>query len=394
MLIGLVGKPSAGKSTLFQAMTNIPVARASYPFTTIEPNQGVGYVSIDCVCKEFGVQCNPREGFCIEGKRFIPVKLLDVAGLVPGAHEGKGLGNAFLDDLREADVLILVVDCSGKTNEKGEQVEQGQYDPARDIMFLLEEIEMWIKGILDKHWRQVERKAMAKPTKEVLAELLAGLKISLQDVEKALEVCGLEEKRVDKWDEEDKMRFVKTVREIAKPIVVAANKMDLASAEENLKKLKERFQNLIIIPTSAEIELALKTASKKGIINYVPGASDFEIVKEVNEEQRKALEMMRMFLKKWKSTGVQHLLNTAVFDVLRYIPVFPGGVKKLADEHGNVLPDCFLMPPGSTARDFAYRIHSDLGERFIKAIDVRTRRALGGDYVLKPRDVLEIVFRR
>src|SRR3989338_6474207 len=110
MLLGLVGKPSAGKSTFFKAATLAEVAIASYPFTTIKANQGVGYVKIDCIDKEFKVQCNPNHGFCINGKRFVPVDLLDVARLVPGASEGKGLGNQFLDDLTKADALISILD--------------------------------------------------------------------------------------------------------------------------------------------------------------------------------------------------------------------------------------------------------------------------------------------
>src|SRR3970040_2190760 len=118
MLIGLVGKPSSGKSTFFKAATLAEVDIAPYPFTTIKPNHGVGYVKVDCIDKEMGVQCQPAHGFCLKGQRFVPVELMDVAGLVPGASEGKGLGNQFLDDLNQADVLIHIIDIAGSTNEK------------------------------------------------------------------------------------------------------------------------------------------------------------------------------------------------------------------------------------------------------------------------------------
>src|SRR3989338_977131 len=115
MLIGVVGKPSTGKSTFFKASTLADVEIANYPFTTIKPNRAVVFVKIECVDKEFGKQCSPRIGYCVNGKRFVAVELLDVAGLVPGAHEGKGLGNQFLNDLNQADALIHIVDISGST---------------------------------------------------------------------------------------------------------------------------------------------------------------------------------------------------------------------------------------------------------------------------------------
>ena len=136
MLIGIVGKPSCGKSTFFNAQTLANVEIANYPFTTIKPNHGTGYVRVDCVDREFNTKCNPRFGYCIESNRFVPVELLDVAGLVPGAHEGKGMGNQFLDDLNQADVLIHIIDVAGSTNEKGESVPALSYNPANDIKFL------------------------------------------------------------------------------------------------------------------------------------------------------------------------------------------------------------------------------------------------------------------
>ena len=116
--IGLAGKPNAGKSTFFKSATLIDVAIANYPFTTIEPNVGIAYVRTRCVCRELGIDC----GKCVDGWRFIPVKLIDVAGLVPGAHEGRGLGNEFLDNLRQAEGVIHVVDASGSTDEEGNEV--------------------------------------------------------------------------------------------------------------------------------------------------------------------------------------------------------------------------------------------------------------------------------
>ncbi|MCX8200126.1 MAG: redox-regulated ATPase YchF [Candidatus Micrarchaeota archaeon] len=394
MLIGIVGKPSTGKSSFFMAATAVAVERSPRPFTTIKPNHAVGYVEVECVDKEFGVQCNPRTGYCVRGKRFVPVELLDVAGLVPGAHEGKGLGNKFLDDLRQADALIHIVDASGSTNETGERVEIGTYDPANDIRFLEDELDFWIKGIMDNNWAKLAKEARMKGNEEALFGQFTGLKISRDAIARTLTELALKEKPLESWSEEDKMGFAKRMRAIGKPILIAANKCDLPGAYKNYERLVKEFPQYIIVPCSAEAEIALKSAAKNNYIKYVPGEDDFEIIGGVDEQQKKALEFLRVYIKSAKGTGVQKALNAAVFELLRYVAVFPGGVNKLADNDGNVLPDVFLFPPGSTALDFAARIHKDMAKNFIRAINAKTKRALGADYVLQHRDVLEIVFGR
>ena len=394
MLIGIVGKPSTGKSTFFMAATSAAVERSPRPFTTIKPNHAIGFVEVECVDKEFGVKCNPRTGYCIDSRRFVPVDLYDVAGLVPGAHEGKGLGNKFLDDLRQADVLIHIVDASGSTNENGEKVAAGSYDPANDVKFLEEELDYWIKGIMDRNWQKFVKDGRRMKVEEILMEQFRGLGISDSAILKTLIELNTREKPFEQWTEEDKMKFAIKMRKIGKPLLVVANKCDLPGAYENYRRLVKEFPDHIIIPCSSEAEIALKEAAKKGFIEYVPGDADFKIIKDLSEEQEKAMEFLRGYMKKAGGTGVQKALNIAVFDLLKHIAVFPGGVHKLADDQGNILPDCFLMPPGSTALDFAAALHSDMAEKFIKAIDVKTKRTLGADYVLKHRDVLEIAFGR
>ncbi len=399
MKIGLVGKPSVGKSSMFKALTLTEVEIADYPFTTIEPNIGIGYVKVKCVCREFGVKCNPRYGFCIDGWRFVPVEIVDVAGLVPGAHQGKGLGNKFLDDLRQADVLIHVVDASGSTNEEGEYVGKGNYDPAKDVRFLETEIDMWFKGVLENLFSKMKRLEanLQREKEELLTEFLSGLKVTRAHIEKALEKLELKEKALKEWNAEDIANFAREIRKLSKPMVIAANKCDVDTAEANIKKLRKEFPDYLIIPTSAQAEIALKLAARKGLIKYIPGESNFEIIDEskLTKEQKAALEFIQEnVLKKYGSTGVQDCIDKAVFELLGYVAVFPGGVNRLADKNGNVLPDCFLMPPGSTALDFAYKIHEDFGKHFIKAIDVRTKKALGAGYILNNKDVLEIVYRK
>lgn len=394
MLIGIVGKPSAGKSTFFAAATLIDVARAPYPFTTIEPNKGVGFVRVECADKDFSVQCNPRSGYCIHHTRFVPVELLDVAGLVPGAHEGKGLGNKFLDDLRQADVLIHVVDASGSTNEKGEAVESGSHDPCKDVRFLEEELELWMLGILENNWGKFARQPLQTKQQviDAVSKGLSGLGINDAQVDQGLNKSKLMEKRLNDWSPEDKRSFVHHLRLISKPIVIAANKCDLPHAQSNVDKMKKEFPHLMIIPCSAEAELTLKKAAKNNILDYLPGSEKFEMKAQLNEAQQNALKYIQeKVLTPLHGSGVQKVLDETVFSSLKYVAIFPAGVNNLVDKSGRTLADCFLMPHNSTALDFAFRLHTDFGKNFIKAIDVKTKRLVGKDYVLKNRDAIEIV---
>jgi hypothetical protein len=397
MLLGLVGKPSAGKSTFFKAATLAEVPIASYPFTTIKANHGVGYVKVDCIEKEFGVKCNPQHGFCLDGNRFVPVEIMDVAGLVPGASEGKGLGNQFLDDLRAADVFIHIVDCSGTTDSEGKPIPEGaSHSPEEDIKFLEEELDKWYYGILMKAWKTFVRKTEQEKQKfaEAVSKQFSGLKVTEEHVKNVLRVSNLPEK-ASSWEDKDLMKFASELRHESKPTVIAANKVDLEKGKENFEKLKKKYPKLIIIPCSSDSELALREASKAELIDYIPGETNFEIKGKgnVSDKQREALERIKNgVLSKFETgTGVQAVLNKAVFELLGYIAIFPAGAKKLGDSKGNILPDCFLLPPGSTALDFAYFLHTDFGKNFIKAIDARSKRALGKEYELKHRDALEIV---
>ncbi|MCX6709911.1 MAG: redox-regulated ATPase YchF [Candidatus Woesearchaeota archaeon] len=395
MLVGVVGKPNCGKSTLFKAFTLADVLIADYPFATIKPNHGIGYVRVECADKFFGTQCNPREGFCIEHNRFVPIELLDVAGLVPGAYEGKGMGNQFLDDLRQADALIHVIDISGGTNEMGEPVKPGSYEPENDIRFLEREIDMWYLGILNKGWDRFCKliKMENKDSVKEIAKQFSGLKVTEDIVKESMRKLNLEPD-LTRWSERNLFDFAVELRLRTKPMIIAANKIDVPGADENLRRVKELFPNYLIIPCSAESEVALKEASKHELIKYIPGNRDFEIIKKekLSQSQINALEFIRKeVMQKHSGTGVQNAINEAVFGLLKCIAIFPGGINKLTDQYGRVLPDCFLMPPKTTALGFAYKIHTDFGENFIRAIDVKKRLTVGKDYPLHHGDVVEIV---
>jgi ribosome-binding ATPase YchF (GTP1/OBG family) len=405
MLIGLVGKPSAGKSTFFKAATLAEVAIASYPFTTIKSNHGIGYVKVDCVEEEFGVKCRPNHGFCVKGKRFVPVEIMDVAGLVPGASEGKGLGNKFLDDLRAADVFVHILDVSGTTDAEGKPLTNSDYDVSKDVEFLEQELDKWFFNIMVKAWKTFIRKIETEfgdisnkgNFSKTVAKQFSGLKVSEAHVRNVLVKTSFPA-RPGLWNNDNLMKFASALRKESKPVIIAANKIDLEKSPGNYEKIKEKFPGMVVIPCSADSELALREASKAGLVDYVPGERKFEILgsRKINEEQASALKRIKKnVLDRFETgTGVQAVLNYAVFDLLKYIAVFPvENVHKLTDSRGNILPDCFLLPEGSTALDFAYFMHTDLGNNFVKAIDARSKTALGKDHRLKHRDSLEIVTR-
>ncbi len=385
MLIGIVGAPNKGKSTIFSALTMVEAEIAPYPFTTINPNRGMAYATRACVEKELGVKCAPRNSLCINGIRHMPVSIVDVAGLVPGAHMGKGMGNQFLNDLVGADMLIHVVDLSGKTDSEGNPGED--CDPADDVRMVHDEIVAWLGGILMKHIKSLYRKS---GDGSALFELLSGFNVGEEQIRKAAELSSLSVTNMS-WGEEDAKRFADALMGISKPTIIAANKMDV-SKEGALEALRRKLGGFTVIGCSGAIELALKKAGSKGVIDYVPGSSGFEIRGKVSDEQKNALSYMAAYLKKNGGTGVQDVINTAVFKVLDNLVVYPvEDENKYTDHFGNVLPDAILMRRGSRALDLAGKIHTDLAKSMLYAVDARKKMRLGKDYELKDGDVIKIV---
>ena len=396
MQIGIVGKPNVGKSTFFCSATLATVEIAAYPFTTIKANRGVGYVRGKCPHVELGTQCVPRNAACENGTRLIPVELLDVAGLVPDACQGRGLGNQFLDDLRQADALIHVVDASGATDLEGNAVPVGSHDPLEDVRFLEREIAMWMKGILDRGWERSARQAHmeGRNIELLIHERLTGLGVTLAHVNAALrEVQPPENPQT--WDEEIMFRVSDAIRKHAKPMIIALNKADRAD-DAQLKRLKDALGPMTI-PTLAETELALKRAAKSKLIEYLPGDASFTVPdpSRLNTAQTKAIDMLRSNVERFGGTGVQQCLETAAYRLLDQIVVYPvEDETRLTDHEGRVLPDAFMVPRGTTAKELAYRVHTELGDNFIRAINVRTHRVVGNDYVLQNDDVITIVSRK
>ncbi|MDH3364488.1 MAG: redox-regulated ATPase YchF [Thermoplasmata archaeon] len=394
MLVGIVGKPNVGKSTFFSALTMATAQIASYPFTTIDANRGVSHVRGPCPHTELGSPCNPNNSLCEGGTRYVPIELLDVAGLVPDAHSGKGLGNKFLDDLRQAHAFIHVVDASGGTDFEGNPVGVGSHDPSTDVSFLEREISYWIFGILEKDFIKIARqsKLAGKKFERLLQEKLTGLSITEAQILSAIRQSG-NDADPSIWKDDELLRFCKSLQKISKPMIVAANKADIAPPE-NMERL--RATGYMIVPTSAEYELALRRAAKAGLVSYRPGTDSFDIAdkSKLNTSQQQALDKMGEWLKSAGSTGVQTVLEKVVFEVLDLIIVYPvEDETKWTDKQGRILPDAYLMARGSNARDVAFKVHTDLGDNFIRAIDGRTHMAVGHDHVMKENDVVKIVAR-
>ena len=397
IIIGIVGKPSSGKTTFLNAacLTNAKVSEL--PFTTIDPNKGVAYIKSNCVCKELNVKDNPKNSICIDGFRFIPINMLDVAGLVPDAHKGKGLGNKFLNDLIKADVLLHIVDISGSLDKSGNIVGMGKNDPYEDILFLENEINLWFKDIIEREdWSKFTKGILAEKRKVVdaLYDRISGMKINKKQIVLSLKNSNLDGKNPSTWSDQDILTFSITLREISKPILIIANKIDKESSGDNLKELKKKY-NGPIIPCSALAEHFLREFHENKVINYIPGSTDFKIIDQPKLSKNE-LEMLNKIKEKillpYNGTGIQKALNYASFDITNQICVYPvSDINAYSDNSGNVLPDAFLVEKGTLLREFVRdKIHSELAENFMFGIDAKTKKRLGENYELKHKDIIKI----
>ncbi len=394
--IGLIGKTNTGKTTFFNAATLSGGEISTYPFTTKKPEHGTGNAITPCVHTEFNVPDNPQNSKCVDGWRFIPIELIDLPGLIKGAWAGKGLGNQFLSVATQSDALLHIVDVSGGVDSAGRITEIGQGDPIADVSDIEEELTMWYQKLLEGNRDKISKLVNSEIEPVVaITDVFRGIGVKESHVKEAMRVTGLEDKHFDNFDMIDSKKFSAHLRKISKPTLIVANKIDLAGADKNFDRLREKHIDTIIIPASADSELSLRRAEQKRLIKYIPGSEQFEILhqEELNKKQLEALEFItKGILGEYMRTGVQFAINVTVFKLLKMNSVYPvADPEKLSDKKGHVLPDLILLKDGSTIEDLAKEIHSDLTKGLLYAKDVRYGVRLPTNYQLRDRDIVSLV---
>lgn len=394
--LGLIGKTNTGKTTFFNAATLSSEEISSYPFTTKKPISGTAHAITLCVHPEFKIQDNPNNSRCVDGWRYIPVELIDLPGLIKDAWCGKGLGNQFLSIAAQSDALLHVVDASGGIDSAGKITEAGTGDPISDFADIEEELVMWYQKILEGNRDKVSKTIQSGAEEaDAITDLYRGIGVNKIHVKKALASTGLEEKGFDGFGMSDSKKFAMHLRKISKPTLIVANKIDIDGADENFVRLRERYNDSIVIPASGDSEFSLRRAEQKGLIKYFPGSEQFEIIRsdELNAKQLGALDFIKKgIMGEYMRTGVQFAINVAVFKLLKMNSVYPvANEESLADKSGRVLPDLILLKDGATISDLAKEIHTGLTKGLLYGKDLRYNLRLPVDYQLRDRDVVSLV---
>ena len=394
--IGLIGKTNTGKTTFFNSSTLSSDEISTYPFTTKKSSTSVGYAITLCVHPEFNVIDNPNNSRCEDGWRYIPIELIDLPGLIKDAWKGKGLGNQFLSIASQSDALLHVVDASGSIDATGKITEIGSGDPVSDFADIEEELNMWYQKILEGNRDRLQKIIKSGDDHvDALTELYQGVGVKRNHVKEALKTSGLEEKDIENYDMQDSKKFASYLRKISKPTLIVANKIDVEGAGKNFERLRERYNDMIVIPASADSELTLRRAEQKNLIKYSPGSEKFDILQtnELNQKQKEALNFIQSdIMGEYMRTGVQFAINVTVFKLLKMNSVYPvASPEKLSDKKGRVLPDLVLLKDGATVTDLAKEIHSDLTKGLLYAKDLRYNLRVPTNYQLRDRDVICLI---
>ena len=394
--IGLIGKTNTGKTTFFNSSTLSSDEISTYPFTTKKSSISIGHAITLCVHPEFNVEDNPINSKCKDGWRYIPIELIDLPGLIKDAWKGKGLGNQFLSIASQSDALLHIVDASGGIDSSGRITEVGTGDPVSDFADIEEELNMWYQKTLEGN-RDKLQKMIESDNDQInaLTELYQGMGVKKIHVKETLKTTKLEDKNIENYDINDSKKFATQLRRISKPTLIVANKIDIKGAAKNFQRLRERYNDMIVVPASADSELSLRRAEQKELIKYSPGSEQFDILRadDLNEKQKNALNFIQSdIMGEYMHTGVQFAINITVFKLLKMNSIYPVATpENLSDKKGRVLPDLILLKDGSTVIDLAKEIHSDLIKGLLYAKDLRYNLRVPTNYQLRDRDVISLV---
>jgi len=394
--LGLIGKTNTGKTTFFNSATLSSEEISSYPFTTTSPITGISHAISLCVHPEFNVQDNPHNSKCVEGWRYIPIELIDLPGLIKDAWKGKGLGNQFLSIAAQSDALLHVVDASGGIDSTGKITEIGTGDPLSDFADIEEELILWYQKILEGNREKISKLIRTgSDIVDAVTDLYRGIGVEKSHVKETLMMTKLDDKHFDNFSMIDTKKLASYLRKISKPTLIVANKIDINGADKNFDRLRERYNDSIVIPVSGDSEFSLRRAEQKGLIKYSPGSEEFKILQydKLKKKQIDALNFIKKgIMGEYMRTGVQFAINVAVFKLLKMNSVYPvANEKKLSDKKGRILPDLFLLKDGATINDLAKEIHTDLVKGLLYGKDLKYNLRLPVDYQLRDRDVVSLV---
>ena len=319
--IGLVGLPNVGKSTTFNALTKAQNAEsANYPFCTIEPNKAVVPVP-DARLDALAKIVNP------ERIQFSTLDFVDIAGLVKGASKGEGLGNKFLSNIRETEVILQIVRCF--EDENITHVE-GSIDPIRDVEIIEQELLFSDMDQIEKRIESLRRKAKgndrdAKAQLEIAEQLLA-------HVEEGLPVSTFPGKEEDAFIQMDRdLRFL-----TGKEIMYGANVDEEGLEEDNgyVQKLKAYAaeRNSEVIKLCAKVEEEMVTFD--------------------DDEKTEMLESLGVM-----ESGLDQIIRKG-FAKLGLMSYFTAGVKEVR---------AWTIRQNTTAPKAAAVIHNDFEKGFIRA---------------------------
>ncbi|KAF5103868.1 hypothetical protein D0Z03_000044 [Geotrichum reessii] len=210
--------------------------------------------------------------------------------LVPGAHQGRGLGNKFLDDLRHADALIHVVDVSGTTDAEGKATRG--YDPLNDIDWLQDEIFRWIEGNLKERWGSIKRRhtATKSSTIDTLQNQFSGYGSTAKTVARALASIKTKLPPLEEWTDDDIKTVVRAFTNEKFPTVLALNKMDHPDADKNVSKIIKKHPDSKAVLTSAITEVFIRKLSKQGYVIYEEGTEFLDTKDDLPESDLKELD--------------------------------------------------------------------------------------------------------